>query len=142
LKQSFELDANFWLAHLFASSAYIEKGMYLEACAEARTAKECSASSQPSAFLGYALAKSGNQAEARGLLEELLRLSTERYVPPYHVAIIYNGLDERDEALAYLDRGFEQRDPKMTFLKVEPKWNNLGDDPRFQNLLRRVGFAA
>ena len=74
------------------------------------------------------------------MLEELLKLSTERYVPPYHIALIYNGLDERDETLAWLERGYEQRDPKMVFLKVEPKWNNLRDDPRFQDLLRRVGF--
>jgi serine/threonine protein kinase/tetratricopeptide (TPR) repeat protein len=139
-QKTFELAPNFWLAHMFASSAYIEKGMYPEAIAEARKARELSASSQPIAYLGYALAKSGKQAEARGLLEELLKLSTQRYVPPYHIALIYNGLGARDETLAWLERGFEQRDPKMVFLKVEPKWNNLRADPRFQDLLRRVGF--
>lgn len=74
------------------------------------------------------------------MLEELLKLSTERYVPPYHVALIYNGWDDRDETLAWLERGYTQRDPKMVFLTVEPKWNNLRSDPRFQDLLRRVGF--
>ena len=44
-------------------------------------------------------------------------------------------------ALAWLEKGYEQREPKMAFLKVEPKWNNLRDDARFQNLLRRVGFT-
>jgi len=39
-----------------------------------------------------------------------------------------------------LERGYKERDPKMVFLKVEPKWNNLRDDPRFQDLLCRVGF--
>ena len=73
-------------------------------------------------------------------LEGLLKLSTERFVPPYLIALVYNGLGERDEALAWLERGFEQRDPSMTFLKVEPKWNNLRDDSRFQDLLRRVGL--
>ncbi|HAF12700.1 MAG TPA: hypothetical protein DCK99_03170, partial [Blastocatellia bacterium] len=139
-QKTFELAPNFWLAHMFASSAYIEKGMYPEAIAEARKARELSASSQPIAYLGYALAKSGKQAEARGLLEELLKLSTQRYVPPYHIALIYNGLGARDETLAWLEKGYEQRDPKMVFLKVEPKWNNLRADPRFQDLLRRVGF--
>ena len=91
-------------------------------------------------FLAYALAKSGKRAEAQAVLAELLKISTERYVPPYTIALIYNGLGERDEALAWLARGFEQRDPFMTFLKVEPKWNNLRDDPRFQDLLRRVGL--
>jgi serine/threonine protein kinase/Tfp pilus assembly protein PilF len=141
LQKTFELDPNYRLIHLFASSAYIEKGMFAEAVAEARKARELSGvSSYPTAFLGYALAKSGKRAEAQAVLEELLKLSTERYIPPYHIALIYNGLDERDKAFAWLERGFVQRDPKMVFLKVEPKWNNLRDDPRFQDLLQRVGF--
>ena len=73
-------------------------------------------------------------------LEELLKLSTERYVPPYYIAMIYDGLDERDEAIAWVERGYEQRDPRMALLKAEPKWNNLRSDPRFQDLLRSVGF--
>ena len=115
--------------------------MFAEAVVEARKARELNnANSQPTAQLGYALAKSGKQAEARSLLEELLKLSTERYVSPGNIALIYNGLGERDETLAWLERGFERRDAKMVFLKVEPKWNNLRSDPRFQDLLRRVGF--
>jgi tetratricopeptide (TPR) repeat protein len=141
LKKTIELDPNFWFAHNFASSAYIEKGMYTEAIAEARKARELSGlSTHPTAFLGYALAKSGKQAEARTELAALLKLSTERYVPPYHIALIYSGLGESDEMLAWLERGFQEQDPRMIFLKVEPKWNNLSDDPRFQDLLRRIGF--
>ena len=71
---------------------------------------------------------------------ELLKLSTERYVPPYYIALVYNGLDERDETFAWLERGYEQRDPRMAFLKVEPKWNNLRADPGFQDVVRRVGL--
>ncbi len=63
-----------------------------------------------------------------------------RFVPPYQIALIYNGLDERDKMLELLEKDYEQHDPKMIFLKVEPKWNNLRDDPRFQDLLRRGGF--
>ncbi len=141
LQKTLEQDPNFWFAHMFSASAYIEKGMFTEAVAEARKAREHSGgSTHPMSFLGYALAKSGKQEEARGLLDELLKISDERYVPPYHIALIYNGLDERDKTLAWLERGYEQRDPKMVFLKVEPKWNNLRSDPRFQDLLRRVGF--
>ena len=141
LQKTFELDARFWLAHLFASSAYIEKGTFAEAVAEARKARDFSgASTHPIAFLGYALAKSGKQGEARAELEGLLKLSTQRYVSSYNIALIYNGLDQRAETLDWLERAYEQRDPKMVFLKVEPKWNNLRSDPRFQDLLRRVGF--
>ena len=74
------------------------------------------------------------------MLEELLKSSSEGYISPYNIALIYNGLDEREETFAWLERAFDQRDPKMVFLKVEPKWNNLRSDPRFQDLLRRVGL--
>ena len=142
LQKTLELDPDFWLAHTFASSAYIEKGMFAEAIAEARRAKELfNGSSQPIAFEGYALAKSGKQPEARGLLAALLKLSAHRFVSPYHVALIHNGLGERDETLAWLERGYNERDPRMVFLKVERKWDNLRDDPRFQDLMRRVGFS-
>ncbi len=141
LQKTFELAPNFWFPHLFASSAYIEKGMYREAVAEARRAKELSPNQTISdAFGNYALAKSGKREEARAGLEELLKLSVVRFVPPCHIALIYNGLGETDQVVAWLEKGYEQRDPKMAFLKAEPKWNNLAADPRFQDLLRRVGF--
>jgi serine/threonine-protein kinase len=54
--------------------------------------------------------------------------------------VIYNGLGDRNQTFEWLERGFEQRDPKMAFLKVDPKWNNLREDPRFMDLMRRVGF--
>ncbi|CAN5820413.1 serine/threonine-protein kinase [soil metagenome] len=141
LQKTLELEPNYWFARVYAASAYIEKRMFAEAVAEARKARELSGvSTRPTAFLGYALAKFGRQAEARAELEGLLKLSRERYVSPYNIAMIYNGLGERDETLAWLERGYRQREPRMVFLKVEPKWNNLRDDPRFQDLLRRVGF--
>ena len=141
LQKTIELEPSFWLAHSFASSAYIEKGMFAKAVAEARNAIELSgAASQTTASLAYALARSGKQAEARGLLEELLTLSTQRYVSRVNIALIYDGLGERDKALAWLERGYKDRDTRMVSLKVEPKWNNLRADPRFQDLLRRVGF--
>jgi tetratricopeptide (TPR) repeat protein len=143
LQKTLELDQSFWPAHLFASSVYIQKGMFAEAAAEARKAKELSGrSTLPDALLAYALTKLGQSSEAEQVLEELLKSSKEHYIPPYHIALVYNGLGMRDETIAWLERGYNQRDPKMVFLKVEPIWNNLHDDPRFIDLLRRVGFTS
>ena len=129
------------MPHLFASSAYIERGMYAEAIAEARRARELApVLTIATAFGNYALAKSAKQAEARAELESLLKLSTTRFVPPSHIALIYNGLGERNETLAWLERGFQQRDPKMAFLKVEPKWNNLRSDSRFIEIIKRMNL--
>lgn len=127
---------------MFAASAYVEKGMFAEALVEARKAKELNAfNSQPLGNLGYTLAKSGKQAEARVILEELLSHSRQRYTTLGNIALVYNALGQRDETFAWLERGFEQRDQKMVFLKVEPKWKNSRGDPRFTELLRRMGFT-
>jgi eukaryotic-like serine/threonine-protein kinase len=142
LQKTLELEPNYWFARQYVASAYIEKGMFAEAVTEAYKAKELSgASTRPAGFRGYALAKAGRRAEARSELEALLRLSKERYVSRYNIAIIYNGLGDRDEALGWLQRGYLEREPRMVFLRVEPKWNNLRGDPRFQDLLRRIGFT-
>lgn len=143
LHNTFELEPNFWLTRLFAASVYIEKEMFAEAAAEANKAKQLSGgSSHAAALVIYALAQSGEQAEAEATLKELQLSSNARYVPPYHFALACQGLNRRDETFEYLASALEQRDPKLTFLKVEPKWNNLRADPRFQDVLRRVGLAA
>jgi len=74
------------------------------------------------------------------LLDGLLKLSAQRFVPPNHIALMYNGLGEKDNALAWLEKAFEQHDPKMAFLKVEPKWNNLRSEPRFVALMKKMNF--
>lgn len=136
----FQLDRNFWGVYQGTALIYTEKGMFAEAAA-ARKAKELSGgNSLATALLGHALAKSGKQAEARAELDELLKLSTERFISPYCIALIYNGLGERTETLAWLERGFQLRDPGMTFLKIEPKWNNLRNEPRFIDLMKRMNF--
>lgn len=141
LGKTSELDPQFWMPHLFASHVYIEKEMYAEAIAAARlTGKLSPLQTVSVAAEGYALAKSGRPAEARALLDELLTLSTTRFVPASHIARIYNGLGEKDQALTWLERGFEQRDPKMTFLKVDSKLNNLRSEPRFIDLMKRMNL--
>jgi len=142
LRETFELAPGFWFPHVFAASAYIDKGMFAEAVAEARRARELSDGQTISlAFEGYALAKWGKRDEALATLDSLLKRSKEHFIPPYHIAMVYNGLGDHYQAMAWLERGFEQRDAKMTFLKVDQKWNNLRGDPRFADLMRRVGFS-
>ena len=94
--------------------------MYAEAVNEARRAIELSPRQTASVgFEGYALAKSGRRDEARSRLDELLKLSRERFVPPSHIAMIYDGLGEREEALVWLERSYQQRDPKPSTQTVD-----------------------
>jgi len=142
LGNTLNVEPNYWFARQYAASAYIDKGMYSEAIEQAREARDSpDVPTRPAAFLGFALAKSGRHAEAQAELDGLLKLSKERYVPPYNIAMIYNALGENDETIQWLERGYREKEPRMVFLKVEPKWNNLRNDPRFQDLLRRVGFT-
>ena len=128
---------------MMVARAYIEKGMYAEAVAATRKARELSdASSEPIAYGTYALTKAGRLAEARAALDEMLVSSKSRYVPPYNFALVYNALGESDKALDDLEQGYEQKDVRMAFLKVEPKWNNLRAEPRFIDLMKRMRFKS
>jgi TolB-like protein/Tfp pilus assembly protein PilF len=141
LREAIELDPSTRVAHLFAASAYIEKDLFPDAIAEARAARALSpCETHGMALEALAHVKLGKKAEADAILDQVLQLSRERYVPPYHIAILYNGLNEIAEALTWLDRGFEQHDPKMVFLKVDPRWKNLRGEPRYQSLLTRMQF--
>ena len=140
LNKTIDLNPNFWLSHLFISDVYTEKGMYQEAAAEAKKAGELSGNSQSQAYRAYALAKAGNLTEAREILDQLLKLSNEAYVPPYNIAVVYNGLGEREKTLDYLEQAYRQKNVLMVFLKVDPKWNSLRNEPRFIDLMRRMNF--
>jgi Flp pilus assembly protein TadD len=115
--------------------------MHREAVAAAEKARELSrVNSESIALAGYSLAKSGETEKARAVLGELHRSSTEKYVPPYNFALLYNALGETGKAMDFLEKGLAEKDVRMVFLKIEPKWNNLRNEPRFQEIMRRVGF--
>ncbi len=140
LNKTIELNSNFWLSHLFISGVYTEKGMHAEAVTAIKKAEELSGNLQSKAYRAYALGRWGKQTEARTVLDELLKLSNTRYVPPYIFAVVYNGLGESDKALDYLEKSFAEKNLLMVFLKVEPKWNNLRNEPRFIDLMQRMKF--
>ena len=141
LQKVIEQSPNYWQAHVFAIPGYTEQGKFTEALASARQACKI-AGNNPAAmsFLGQTLAKAGKRAEARVVLEEMLRLSKERHVSPYNIAMVYNGLEDRAETFVWLERAYELREPRMSMLPMERKWDNLRSDPRFQDLLRRMGL--
>lgn len=141
LQKTFELAPNFWMPHVFAANAYIDKGMYAEALVETRKAIAVpGASTYAIALESYALAKSGKTDEARSSLSRMLEISKARFMPPMHLAIAYNGLGDTQKALEWLEKGYELRDPKMAFLKVDTKLNNLRSEPRFIELMKRMSF--
>jgi Flp pilus assembly protein TadD len=113
-----------------------------EAIAEFRRALELE-SQNPEiwAGLGHAYAVSGNRTEALKVLEHLKQLSTHAYVAPFNFAVIYVGLGEKDQAFAWLDQAYADRSYYMAvYLTTDPRLDSLRSEPRFADLLRRVGL--
>ena len=141
LQKTLELEPNFWPANLFLGKILMQKGKYPEAIATFSNAKEFSkGNSETISMIGYVWALAGNRAKARAVLDELKSLSGQRYIPPYNIAVVYYGLGERDQASAWLDKACDDRDVRLSFLKVDPKWDPLRSDPRFVAILKRVGL--
>lgn len=126
---------------MFIARPLIEKGMFREAIAACERARELGSSSlELQALSGWAYAKLGETEKARVEIEALEKISEQRYVPSYFPALIHNALGETDAALSLLGKGLAARDVRMTFLRVDPKWNNLRSEPRFIALMKQMKF--
>jgi TolB-like protein/Tfp pilus assembly protein PilF len=137
------LDPSFVQAHLWFGRPYLEKGMFAEAIAELRQAVELSKGSTISlAVLGHAYASAGRGPEAREILRQLEERAKATYLPSYWIALIYTGLGETDTALTWLERAADERSSWLVWIKVEPRFDRLRSDPRFEVLLRRLGLAG
>jgi hypothetical protein len=91
--------------------------------------------------LAYSLAAAGRQAEAQTNLQRLQEKSKHAFVPAYNFAIIHIALHQKDQALQDLERAYDEKDWALMVLAVEPRLDPLRSDPRFQDLLRKVGLS-
>jgi TolB-like protein/tRNA A-37 threonylcarbamoyl transferase component Bud32 len=140
-QKTLELDQNFPPPHLFLTAAYEQKGMYGEAIAEHKNSILLTAGMELSqAGLGHIYAVSGKKSEALAVVHELKQLSGQGYVAATGIALIYAGLGDKDQAFAWLEKGYEEHAFQMQWLKIEPRWDSLRSDPRFQDLIQRVGL--
>jgi len=135
-----DLDPSFVVSHRELAATYELKGMLPEAEAELRKALALSPEVTTRLWLARVLALSGRATEARGLLEELERAGTDLHVPPFDSALVYEALGELDRAFESLERAYAIRDIGLATLKVERRLGRLRSDPRFPDLLRRVGL--
>ena len=142
LKKTLELDPNFPPAHQFLPVSYEQKGMYDEAFAAFKTAIALpgSDSQQSVAGLGHLYAITGRKSEAQQQIAQLKELSQGQYVRSHYIALIYAGLGDKDQAFAWLEKGLDEHGYQMTNLKLEPRWHGLHSDPRFKDLVRRLGL--
>ena len=92
------------------------------------------------AALGHAYAVAGRRVEAQRTIERLKAAAESRYISPYSIAVIYLGLGDKEQAFAWLNRAYQERDNWLIYLNVEPRLDPLRSDARFAALLRRVGL--
>jgi TolB-like protein/Tfp pilus assembly protein PilF/tRNA A-37 threonylcarbamoyl transferase component Bud32 len=140
-RKTLEMDPDFEIAHYLLGWVFGQKGLYDEAIAELRRAEGFSGgAAKHLARLAQVYAATGAETEARKILEQLNELSKQTYVPPCFFAIVCAGLGEKDQAFAWLDKACAERDSYLLDLKVDPIYDNLRSDPRFDEMVRRIGL--
>jgi len=141
-RRTLKLDPNFFPAQRYLALAYELQGKYNEAVAEFQKAVSISrGSTLVKAEFGHAYARAGKRAEALRAIEELQRLTGERHVSPFHLALIYTGLGEKDRAIELLNKAFDERAERLVWLRADPRFDVLRSDARFSDLLMRIGLA-
>ena len=140
-ENTLELDPNFAKAHWALAMAYQSKSMFVEARTLAEKAAALTRRSPVTlGSLGFIYGVSGNTDEAMTLVQELKALASRRYVSPYWIGLIYVGVGEQDEAMLWLERAYQERSGSLAMLNIHPGIDQARSDPRFQDLLRRLGF--
>jgi len=140
-RRGIELEPSNVVAHAWLAMGLEALGRSDEAvtCSE-ETARLSGRSVSSLGFLGHAYAVAGRTTDARGVLGELLSIAETRYVSPYDIALTRLGIGEPGEAIAWLERGYAQRDHQMAFLKVDPRLDALRGRHDFGRLLERMRY--
>ena len=135
-----DLDPNYYFSHLMAAVTYRRKKMYDKSIEEAQLSKNLSPDQTWSdVVLSNIYVSAGKPEEARRILGQLLLRSQSHFVPPSHFALVYCYLGDREQTLDWLEKAFASHDSKMVSLR-NPWWKNVENDPRFQDIRRRVGL--
>jgi TolB-like protein/Tfp pilus assembly protein PilF len=140
-QRTLKMDISFYLVRVCLAQAYLRMGLYNEAFQELNIAKGLSNAPYVIAELGCAYAASGNRAEAQRIIRELNERARREWVDPYLIAIIYTELGDKDQAFKWLEKSYKERSPWIAWLPVEPKFDSLRTDSRFNNVLKRVGLT-
>jgi adenylate cyclase len=140
VRKALELDPNSYYAHLFLGWIDIEAGKFNESLSELQKASAMDSPPAVAGWLGYAYAAAGERAKAEAMIAELNQMSSHRFVSPFCTAIIYLGLGDKRRALEGLEKAYEARSQFLVLLKVERMFDPLRSDPRFIELLKKVGL--
>ena len=140
LRKTIEMDQSFYYAHWRLGVVYELKGFHQEAIAEYQKARALDSDPWVLALIGHAYAASGKRDQALKIVDQLREIAKQRYVPAYGFAIVYAQLGEKDEAFRWLEKSNQDRGTDLGRLIVDPLVDSLRPDPRFTDLMRRVGL--
>lgn len=141
-QRALEMDPNYIWARAHLSQAYEQKKMFAQAIAELRQVIAASSvTHRHLAGLAHIYAENGVKNEAQMLLANLLERENKQYVSPYSVALVYAGLEQREQAFNWLNKGMEQRAGRMVRLQFDPRFKNLRSDSRFIAVLNRINHS-
>jgi len=140
LCRALEIDPSHFLLHFRLGLVYLQKGM-LQAVDEMGRAVELSGRSTE-ALIGLAEAHGavGDKATMKRIMDELVQRSAERYFSPYDVARAYGSLKDTEQTFFWLEKAYDEHNPDLIELKMEPSFDSVRSDARFVQLLRRIGF--
>ena len=140
-RRTLDLNAGFYPAHLFLGWALEQEKLYEQAISEYQKAiAPVQGNPRLAATLARGYAVAGKRTEALETISQVRELSKQSYVSSYVTAQAYAALGDTDLAFQWLEKAYQERDSKLAWLKVEPGFDSLRSDPRFQNLLRRMNF--
>ena len=141
LERVLKSDPNFWVAYWYLGMAHQGKGQYAEAVSAYRKGLALNHDPWLTALMIHSLAKLGERQEAERLLVELEAEDGRRYVSKSCLAIAYAALGDKDKAFSLLDKELVDRSSRPPVLSVNPIWDGLRDDSRFDDVVRRVELA-
>jgi DNA-binding winged helix-turn-helix (wHTH) protein/TolB-like protein/tetratricopeptide (TPR) repeat protein len=143
LQSVLAMKSDFLLAHLWLARALLEMQRFDAALAETVVAEGKARDwSVLVTARGFTYAMAGRAGEAQAVLREMDALAGQRFVTSYGIALVHAGLGHKDEALGWLDRAFEERSHWLVWLRLDPRWKTLRDDPRFAKLIERIKYPA
>ena len=142
LRKALDLEPNFVVAYDLLGQVYIQTKQYTLAEEALKKAVELSGRRALSySSLAYLYAVSGRRDEAEHILRQLKAQAATSYISSYDIALIYAGLGEVDEAFAWLQKAFDEHNGWLNFLNVEPRFDSLRGDHRFDELTQKVGLT-
>jgi TolB-like protein len=138
-----QLDPEYFMLHFIAGRAYMRLNEHAKAIAHLKQARtETGEMPLMDAALGLAYAVSGKKAETMKLAEAFKAAAKKRYIPPTYFGMLFAGLGDKDKAMMWLEKAYDDRADGLTWLNVEPMLDEVRSDPRFQNLIRRIGLVS